>query len=51
MVNILDAQFEKGKCKERGRALVMLAHIEMLLSGKFKFDEAGQPKMKKHAST
>ncbi|MFA5395012.1 MAG: hypothetical protein WC346_03235 [Methanogenium sp.] len=42
MVDILDGQFPKNKCKERGRALVMLAYIEMLLKG-FKFDENGYP--------
>lgn len=33
MVNILDEQFPKGKCQERGKALVMLAYIDMLLTG------------------
>lgn len=33
MVNILEKNFPKGECKERGRALVMLAEIEMLLLG------------------
>ena len=42
MVDILDGQFPKGKCLERGRALVMLAFIEIMLQGK-KFDEEGQP--------
>ncbi len=42
MVDIVDAQFPKGKCKERGRALVVLAYIEMMLRG-FEFDESGQP--------
>lgn len=45
MVDILDGQFPKGKCKERGEALVMLAYIEMLLHG-FKFDENGRPILK-----
>lgn len=31
MVEILEAQFPKGECKERGNALVMLAEIENLL--------------------
>lgn len=31
MVDILDGQFEKGKCQERGKAIVMLAYIEMML--------------------
>ena len=43
MVDILDGQFPKGECKERGRALVMLAYIEMMLTGT-KFDTEGQPK-------
>ena len=34
MVEILDYIFPKGKCKERGKALVMLSFIEMLLLGK-----------------
>lgn len=42
MVDILDGQFPKGECKERGRALVMLAYIEMMFHG-VKFDEDGQP--------
>lgn len=42
MVDILDGQFPKKKCKERGRALVMLAYIEMMLLGT-KFDENGEP--------
>lgn len=42
MVDILDGQFPKGKCQERGKALVMLSYIEMLLNG-FKFDEEGKP--------
>jgi len=46
MVDILDSQFPKSKCKERGQALVMLAYIEMLLTG-FEFDKNGQPKTKK----
>ena len=31
MVDILDKHFEKGKCRERGQAMCMLAEIEMLL--------------------
>lgn len=42
MVDILDGQFPKGKCKERGSALVMLAYIEMMLKG-YLFDENGKP--------
>ena len=33
MVDILDEQFPKGKCQERGRALVMISYIEMMLNG------------------
>ena len=43
MVDILDAQFPKGECKERGAAIVMLAYIEMMLQGT-EFDENGMPK-------
>ena len=46
LVDILDGQFPKGKCKERGKALVMLAYIHMMLDGK-KFDKDGQPIIKK----
>lgn len=46
MVDILDGQFPKGKCAERGRALVMLAYIEMMLNG-VDFDDEGQPTIKK----
>ena len=42
MVDILDDQFPKGECKERGRAIVMVAYIEMMLNGT-KFGEDGQP--------
>ena len=42
MVDILDGQFPKGKCKERGRALVVLAYIEMMFSG-IKFNSKGEP--------
>lgn len=45
MVDILEAQFPKGKCKERGRALVMLSYIEMMLQGK-KFGTDGYPTAK-----
>lgn len=31
MVEILDKNFPKGECSERGAALVMLAEIEMLV--------------------
>lgn len=34
MVDILDEQFPKGECKERGKAIVMLAYIEMMLNKK-----------------
>jgi hypothetical protein len=42
MCALLDAQFPKKQCKERGRAIVMLSYIEMMLQG-FKFDENGKP--------
>lgn len=42
MVDILDGQFPKGECQERGRALVMLSYIEMMLNG-VEFDENGEP--------
>lgn len=44
MVDILDTQFPKGKCKERGAALIMLTYIELMLSG-MKFGPDGKPKM------
>ena len=31
MVDITDEFFPKGKCKERGKALMVLAYIEMML--------------------
>jgi hypothetical protein len=31
MIEILDEEFPKGLCKERGKALLMLAKIEILL--------------------
>ena len=34
MVDILEVQFPKGECKERGSAMVMLSYIEMMLQGK-----------------
>ena len=42
MCNILDNCFPKGECLERGKALVMISFIEMLLQG-VKFDENGEP--------
>ena len=33
MVDIIDRNFPKGKCAERGKALVALAELEMLLQG------------------
>ena len=42
MVDILDSQFPKHECKERGRALVMLSYIEIMLEG-YEFDENGKP--------
>jgi len=50
MVDILDGEFPKGECKERGRALVMIAYIEMMLNG-HKFDKDGLPITKKHIDT
>ena len=41
MVHILDKEFPKGECKERGRALVMLAHMDMMLRG-WEFED-GEP--------
>lgn len=43
MVDILDGAFPKGECKERGRALVMLSYIEMMLEG-MEFNANGEPK-------
>lgn len=34
MVDILDKYFPKGKCEERGAAIMMLADIEMLFHNK-----------------
>lgn len=34
MVEVLEEFFPKGKCKERGQALVMLAYIELIVKGK-----------------
>ena len=42
LVDILDGQFPKNKCSERGRAMVMLSYIEMALNG-HKIDENGRP--------
>ena len=42
MCDILENCFPKGKCKERGKALVMLSYVEMALQG-VKFDENGEP--------
>ena len=42
MVDILDGQFPKGECKERGRAIVVLAYIEMMLQG-WEFNDDGNP--------
>lgn len=44
MVDILEHTFPKGACKERGRALVMLAYLEMMLKGVEFVD--GEPKKK-----
>ena len=50
MVDILDGQFPKKKCKERGQAMVMLAYIEMMLLG-IKFGEDGMPKTEQHSKS
>lgn len=42
LVNILDRQFPKGKCVERGRALIVLAYTELLMQG-YKFNNNGEP--------
>jgi len=42
MNDILDNCFPKGKCKERGQAIVMIAYIEMLLCG-IEFNDNGEP--------
>lgn len=34
MVEVLELMFPKGKCKERGQALVMLGYIELIIQGK-----------------
>jgi hypothetical protein len=31
MVDLIEENFPKGKCKERGKALIVLAYIEMML--------------------
>lgn len=43
LVKILDFAFPKNECLERGRALVMLAYIDMLLITGTKFNEDGEP--------
>jgi hypothetical protein len=47
MVDIMDRQFPKGKCRERGAALVVLAYTEMMLNG-VKFKD-GEPDIEKEA--
>lgn len=42
MVDILDGQFPKHQCKERGKALIMMAYLNMMLLG-WKFNEKGEP--------
>ena len=42
LVNILDGLYPKGKSKDRGKALIFLAYVEMALSGT-KFNEDGTP--------
>lgn len=46
MVDILDGIYPKGECKDRGKALVFLSYIEMMLQG-WKFDESGNPIVRK----
>ena len=45
MVNILDGCFPKGKCQERGRALILISYIQMMLDGQV-FDKDGKPEKK-----
>jgi len=33
MVDILDNCFPKGECSERGKAIVLVSYVEMLLLG------------------
>ena len=42
LIDILDGQFPKGECQERGRALAMFAYIELMLNGT-KFNKEGIP--------
>ena len=42
MTDILEKFFPKNECKERGKAICMLAYIELLLEG-VEFDEEGEP--------
>lgn len=49
MVDIVDNLFPKGEVKERGRALVVLAYIEMLLQG-YEFKN-GEPVTKNATQT
>jgi len=42
MVDILDNCFPKGECSERGKAIVLVSYIEMMLNG-WDFDENGEP--------
>ena len=50
MVDILDGQFPKHECKERGQALVMLSYMEMMLQG-IRFGENGIPIIEKKHKT
>ena len=45
MVDILDNEFPKGECQERGSALVFLAYVEMALNG-VSFGKDGKPLLK-----
>lgn len=46
MCDILDRHFPKGECQERGKAICMLAYLEMMLNG-VEFGEDGEPKLQK----
>jgi hypothetical protein len=50
MVDILDGLYPKGESRDRGKALVFLSYVEMMLQG-FEFDENGEPIKKKQALT
>jgi hypothetical protein len=46
LVDIVDAQFPKGECMERGRALMVIAYVELMLRG-VKFKNGVPVKIKK----